>query len=50
MSQIDIDKPRWDQSTYEGRARHFLKVTNPLNIFATNRELEKAKDILTKYR
>ncbi|XP_058793779.1 sideroflexin-1 [Phymastichus coffea] len=48
--KIDIDKPRWEQSTYVGRARHFLTVTNPLNVFASNSELERAKEIVTKYR
>lgn len=49
-AKIDIEKPRWDQSTYVGRAQHFLKLTNPLNVFATSGQLDKAKDIVTKYR
>ncbi|XP_015173379.1 PREDICTED: sideroflexin-1 isoform X2 [Polistes dominula] len=48
--RIDIEKPYWDQSTYRGRALHFLSVTNPLNIFASNKSLERAKDIVTRYR
>ncbi|KAG7190719.1 hypothetical protein KM043_006795 [Ampulex compressa] len=48
--RIDIDKPYWDQSTYRGRALHFLTLTNPFNVFASNRHLENARDVVTKYR
>lgn len=48
--RIDIEKPYWDQNTYKGRALHFLTVTNPLNLFLSAKELEHARDIVTKYR
>lgn len=48
--RIDIDSPRYDQSTFEGRARHFFITTNPLNVLATDDELERAKTIVDSYR
>ena len=47
---VDIELPRWDQSTYWGRANHFFTVTNPANLFVTPGHLEKTKEIVTKYR
>ena len=49
-SSVDLDSPRWDQSTYIGRAKHFFTATNPLNVFATSAELQKAKDIVEQHK
>ena len=48
--RIHLDEPRYDQSTYMGRAKHFFITTNPLNIFATSSQLAKAQELVTKYR
>jgi len=48
--RVNIDVPRYDQSTYWGRASHFFVTTNPLNLFATPAALDKSKDIVTRYR
>jgi len=48
--RVDIENPRFDQSTFEGRAKHFFITTNPLNSFASDAELDKAKEIVDSYR
>jgi hypothetical protein len=48
--RIDIDKPRWDESTFIGRFRHFCTVTNPGNLLYSDAELYYAKDIVQRYR
>lgn len=48
--RIDIDNPRYDQNTFEGRAKHFFIITNPLNVLASDEELSKAKTIVDAYR
>ena len=49
-SYVDIDSPRWDQSTYIGRAKHFFTATNPLNVFASSADLQSAKDVIEQHR
>ncbi|ESO97003.1 hypothetical protein LOTGIDRAFT_159748 [Lottia gigantea] len=50
LPKVNLDEPRFDQSTYEGRAKHFFITTNPLNLFATSSQLEDAKSVVEKYR
>lgn len=47
---INIEEPRWDQSTFVGRAKHFFTVTDPRNILLTDRQLEHAGKIVRDYR
>jgi len=47
---VNIEQPRWDQTNYWGRARHFFTTTNPMNVFATPTQLDDAKSIVTNYR
>lgn len=48
--RVNLDVPRWDQTQYWGRVKYFLTTTNPLNIFKTNLELEKCKEIVNSYK
>eukprot|EP00092_Neocalanus_flemingeri_P029824 GFUD01032379.1.p1 GENE.GFUD01032379.1~~GFUD01032379.1.p1 ORF type:complete len:321 (-),score=77.97 GFUD01032379.1:586-1548(-) len=48
--QFNLDAPRFDQSSYSGRAKHFFSTTNPLNCLATDAHLDAAKDTVDKYK
>jgi len=48
--RINLDAPRFDQSTFLGRAKHFFTVTDPRNILRTAKELDDAKELLIQYR
>ncbi|RUS70010.1 hypothetical protein EGW08_022227, partial [Elysia chlorotica] len=47
---VNIEEPRYDQSTYSGRAKHFFITTNPLNLFVSGKTLDEAKDVVERYR
>jgi len=48
--RLDLDKPRWLQDNFTGRAMHFFSVTDPRNLLATNAQLEAAKKLVSEYR
>lgn len=50
LPQVNLDEPRYDQSTYINRAKHFLIVTNPLNVFASSEQLSRAAKIVKDYK
>jgi tricarboxylate carrier len=50
VKRIKINEPRYNQETFEGRARHFFATTNPLNVLASDEKLENAKHIVESYR
>ncbi|XP_029101723.1 sideroflexin-3 isoform X6 [Monodon monoceros] len=47
---INIQEPRWDQSTFLGRARHFFTVTDPRNLLLSGTQLEASRNIVQNYR
>lgn len=48
-ARIDLSKPRYDQSTFEGRAKHFFITTNPLNVLISDSDLDRAEKIVKDY-
>lgn len=49
-SGIDLTKPKYDQITYSNRAKHFFLLTNPLNLTASEHDLDDAKRIIDEYK
>ena len=50
LSHVDLTRPRYDQSTYLGRAKHFFEVTDPRNVLATSKQLEEAKRLVLNHK
>ncbi|NXN09692.1 SFXN2 protein, partial [Indicator maculatus] len=40
---FNIDIPRWDQSTFMGRLKHFFNITDPRTVLVPEKELDQAK-------
>ncbi|NXU21287.1 SFXN2 protein, partial [Pardalotus punctatus] len=43
---FNIDSPRWDQSTFVGRLKHFLNITDPRTVLVPEDELDQAKALV----
>ncbi|CAH1259257.1 SFXN2 [Branchiostoma lanceolatum] len=50
IPRIDLDQPRWDQSTFLGRLKHFANLTDMRTVLSSDAKLNEAKDLVTKYR
>lgn len=48
--RLNIDAPLWDQSTFVGRFKHFLWVTDPRTCVVGDKQLDDAKILLEQYR
>ncbi|GFR82787.1 sideroflexin [Elysia marginata] len=47
---FQLNKPRFDQSSFNGRLRHFLDVIDPRTLLTTSQQLENAIGLLDKYK
>lgn len=47
---FNIDIPRWDQSTFMGRLKHFFNVTDPRTVLVLEKELDQAKAVVESCR
>ena len=47
---VDLSKPRYDQTTYVGRAKHFFETANPKNVFVSSKRLEEAAKLIRAYK
>ena len=50
LSHINLRKPRYDQTTYFGRAKHFFEVTDPRNVLASSSKLNAARDLVIAHK
>ncbi|XP_006817498.1 sideroflexin-2-like [Saccoglossus kowalevskii] len=48
--RLDLDKPRWDQSTFMGRLKHFFNITDSRNSLYSEKELDDAKELIMRYK
>lgn len=46
---LSVAAPRFDQSTFWGRLRYFLTVTDPRTLLVDDQRLEKSKHIVEAY-
>lgn len=46
----DLSKPPYDQTTFDGRFRHFLRLTNPVNVLKTGADLDQARETVRIYK
>nr|XP_006630970.1 PREDICTED: sideroflexin-2 [Lepisosteus oculatus] len=50
LSTFDIDAPRWDQSTFMGRLKHFFNITDPRTALVSDAHLDQAKELVLSCR
>ena len=49
-TRINLKESEYDQDTYIGRVKHFVKLTNPVNVFLTDSQLSDAERIVKNHQ
>jgi len=47
---LNLEKSRYDQSSYTGRIRHFLDVIDPFTLLTTDTQLQSSLQLIEKYK
>jgi len=50
MERIDLTKPKWDQSTFYGRFKHFIWVTDPRSCLSSTETLLESEKLIQSYK
>ena len=50
IARPNLNSARWTQDTYNGRAKHFFAITNPLNLLLSGKQLDEAKRLVVLYK
>lgn len=50
LKGFDIDAPRWDQSTFMGRLKHFFNITDCRTVLLPDSRLDEAKALVESCR
>lgn len=50
LAGIDLSRPRYDQSKYAGRARHFFETVNPINTLVPKKKLSEAAELVKAHK
>ena len=48
--EFSLSSPRFDQSTYFGRVRHFVDVIDPRMLFVSNERINEAREAIQAHR
>uniref|UniRef100_A0A8D0H5J0 Sideroflexin 2 n=1 Tax=Sphenodon punctatus TaxID=8508 RepID=A0A8D0H5J0_SPHPU len=50
LTAFNIDAPRWDQSTFVGRLKHFFNITDPRTVLVSETDLDRSKALVESCR